>query len=278
MTNGGGIDAAEAAVLLSLPRPDARKAIKIGLFSLLLQQVLRLEVEERHGLLRTRQVVRLRIGPAAPRPLSDAAQSLLAVVRAVRDGTLPQIVNQARRQYGRTLAGFVHNCVAPALIRRGLAQERRTRLLGLLSYRRIDLTPAGEAERRRLEGAMHEARSIPALLDRDPAAAVALAAATGTAILLVDELKPHYRRLSEAMRAPNGGDPAGSIDVTSRPTGGGERADDDLTGLDFDFAAIDFGVFDSFDTGFAAFDAGFDAASDGGGDSGGGGDGGSSSC
>jgi hypothetical protein len=87
---------------------------------------------------------------------------------------------------------------------------------------------------------MEDARAIPDYLDRDPAQAAALAAAAGSAILLVEEVRPHFRRLAEALREP-AGDAAYYAGA-------------------FDFSGCDFAGGDGFDASFSAFDAGFDAA------------------
>ena len=87
--------------------------------------------------------------------------------------------------------------------------------------------------------------------------------AAGSAILLIEELRPFSDQLSRAMRGQDGGSYM-FTDGESFSDGGGGFANFDFGGIDF--SCFDGGAFDS-------FDAGFDA---GGGD--GGGDGGSSSC
>jgi hypothetical protein len=167
-----GLSPPEAFVLLSLPRFDIRKALKLGFMGLLAQGRLRMETEDRPGLLRTPHIVHLRVAvgvAAAPTPI---AESLLRVVRAAEPaGLMADIVKQSMRQYGRTLVGFVQDYVGPALVQRGLAEVQRTRLLGLIPTTRFVRTAAGESEKMRLEAAMRDARSIPQFLDRDPAQA-----------------------------------------------------------------------------------------------------------
>lgn len=267
MAVSNGLSASEALVLISLPRFDARKAIKVGLFALLLQGVLRLQVEQRPGLLRQRQVVRLLVAREPMRALPSVPASLLGVVRSAGPGGLmSDVVKQAMRAYGRTLTKFVQEHVAPALIAQRLAEMRRERLLGLLPVTRFYPTRAGVAERARIDDAMRQASRIPEFLKNDPAQAAALAAACGSAILLVEGLRPHYQALSQAMRPPDGGDYTGSYDSGAGGSDGGFGAAD----RGFDFVACDFAAFDSFDAGFDAFDAGFDAACDAGGGDGGG--------
>ncbi|HTZ38406.1 MAG TPA: hypothetical protein VMB84_20440 [Stellaceae bacterium] len=288
MPGNAGLSAAEAFILMSLPKFDARQALKLGFLGLLAQGLLRLESEERRGLIRTRRIVHLYAAPPVPEVVPGIAGALLTVVRAAEpDGLMKDVVKQSVREYGAHFIGFAQRQVLPALVARGLAEERRSRLLGLVPRSRHFRTPAGDREKLRLEQAMREARAIPRLIDGDPGQAVALVAALGGAILLVDELRPHYAALGQALRERGaaGGDGGGidggtlSFDPSVRNGGlvdpGGELGSIDLGSIDFgsiDFGAFDGGMFDSFDAGFA------DAGGDGGGGDGGGGDGGSSGC
>jgi hypothetical protein len=260
-----GLSAAEAFVLLNLPRFDARMALKYGLMGLLAQGILRSEEEIRPGLIRTRRVLHLRVAPDLPAELPPLTASMVRVVNAAapRDGVIGEVIKQAMRAYRRTLVGFVFDGVGPALIARGLAETWHRRLLGFIPSDTLRRTPAGEAERTRVQNALHEARAIPQYLDRDPAQAAALAAAAGGAILLVEELRPHYAQLAKAFEEPDTG--SSSFSNFSDSGDGGAFHFGWI-----DFGSIDFGSFDS-------FDSGFDAGSDGGGGDGGG-DGGSSGC
>ncbi len=258
------LGAAEAYLLLSLPKFDNRKALKIGFMGLLAQGVLRIENEDRPGLFRTRHIARLRVAAAAPANLPPVAASLVKVVRATEpDGLMRDVVKQSMREYGSALLGFVQTIVAPALIARGLAEKQTSRILGLLPRTRYVRTPAGESEKIRLDGLMQDACSIPRYLDRDPAQAAALAASLGGVILLIDELRPHYQAIAVALRERGSGDFA-PVDI-----GGFDGVDAGA----FDFGALDFSAFDS--GAFDSFDSGF---SDAGGDGGGGDGGGSSGC
>jgi hypothetical protein len=178
MSEGETLSAPEVLVLTSLPRYSARKAVKVGLLALLVQGLLRIDQEERPGLLRKRRIAHMRTAREAAEPLPPSTASLLGVVRAAQsqDGTMPAVVAAARQAFGKELDGFVRHYVFPSLIERGLAEPRRTRWLGLVPVTRHYPTAAGEAERRRLEEKMQQAREIPRYLDRDPAQAVALAA------------------------------------------------------------------------------------------------------
>jgi hypothetical protein len=259
------LSAPEAYLLLALPSCDTTKALKLGFMGLLAQGLLRIETEDRPGFLRTRHILHLRVAPNQPEALPPIAASLVNVVRAAGPGgLLKDVLHRAAREYGTRMLGFMQKHLGPALVARALAVPYRRRVLGIFSVASFARTPAGDAEKARLEGLMSQARAIPQYLDHDPAQAAALTTALGSAILLVDELRPHYEALARAMRDHADGD---FVDVAGFATGN--------DGVIFDFGSIDFscfdsGAFDSFDTGFS--DAGGDAGGDGGGD------GGSSGC
>lgn len=266
MADNGGLSAPEAFALISLPRLDIRKALKLGFLGLLAQGVLRSDEETRRGLIRDKRVIHLRVAPELPADLPPLAASIVAVVRAAepRDGQMSEIVKQAGKAYGQGLIKFLQDHVGPALAARGLAELRRVRLLGFLPTSRFERTAAGDAEKIRIENALHEAKAIPQYLDRDPAQAAALAAAAGSTILLIEELRPHYQQISLAFRNRDDGVLSSGVSTDGDlSTGGGGP---DLGTFDFgsfDLTNFDFGSFD-----FGSFDAGFD----------GGGDGGSSGC
>ena len=68
-----GLSAPEAYVLLSLLKIDLRKAMKIGFIGLLAQGILRMETEERAGLIRTRHIAHLKVADGVPEALLSRA-------------------------------------------------------------------------------------------------------------------------------------------------------------------------------------------------------------
>ena len=263
MAANEGLSAPEVFVLLSLPKFDVRQTLKLGFMGLLAQGLLRIEQEDRQGLIRSRRVAHLHVtAPSEAAVSTPIAASLIKVVRAAEPrGLMRDVLKQSTREYGVALTGFALNLVLPSLIRRGLAVEQKTRWLGLWPWTRYFRTPAGDSEKIRLERLLLDAASIPDYLDRDPAQAAALIAALGGAIVLVEALRPHYQAIAAAMRPYTG-------DAAPADFGDGGGVDFSIIG-GLDFSAFDSGAFDSFDAGF----------SDAGGDGGGGGDGsGSSGC
>jgi len=289
---------AESLVLLNPNRTPAREAVKVTLLSLLSQGLLRIEERTEKRFLWSKTVACV-LPTGRVVPLPRHAASLMTVVRQAQPegGVMRHLVARARETYGPQLEGFKTLFIMPALADRGLIEEGRV----LLLIRKWHLTPSGAAEQSRIAHDIARARTIPALLGSNPAEAAAIALAVGGTILLVEELRPHYRQLSEAMRVPStaGGDSDGggsswSSDGSSphsdnpcnhdadSPADHVNLHDAGMGNLDlggFDLGAFDAEAFSALDSGMATFDSSFDAStgSDGGGGDGGGGDGGGGS-
>jgi hypothetical protein len=260
MAENIALTAPEAHALLSLPRFDGAYAVKLGLMELLARGVLLASEELKPTLLGRRRFLCLRVAENVPDSLPVPAASLIAVVRAAEPsgGAITAIHAAASRAYKAKFAHFLVDQVGPSLVARGLAEASSKRLLGMIPLTRFERTAAGEATRARIEAAMHAARAIPQCLDSDLAQAVALAAAAGSAILMVDGLRPYYRKLAEAMR-----DRGADLGYTPILDGGSGTAEGVSGGPDFgsfDFGGCDFGSFDGFESCFDAFDSGFDSA------------------
>src|SRR5262249_15403413 len=150
MAANDGLSAPEAFVLMSLPKFDVRRTLKLGFMGLLAQGFLRIEQEDRQGLIRTRHIPHLFVAsPAAEGGgRSPIAPSLIKVVRAAEPrGLMRDVVKQSMNEYGRALTGFAMKLVLPSLIRRGLAIEVKTRWLGVWPWTRYFRTPAGDSEK-----------------------------------------------------------------------------------------------------------------------------------
>lgn len=232
--------------------------------------------EQRLSFGRTRKTDYLQISPDAQARVagSPAFQAALAAVAQARtkgaDAMIPQVVQQARKSFGTDLGKFQSEQIIPALTSRGLIEQYTKKRLGLFNTTRYRPTAAGEALRQEITGHLNQARALPSMVDHDPASAAALIVTLGSAVLLVDELKPHYGRISQAL---NAGQAGGDVDVDSFDSfdSGNSSFDGfDAIGDSFDF---DLSAFDALDSSLDAFDSSFDSA-DSGSDGGDGGDGG----
>jgi hypothetical protein len=280
---------AESLFLLKPNRTPARETVKVTLLSLLAQGAVRMEEQKTRRFFGTKKTVYVR--PTAKRPaLPPHAAALLDLVHVAQgySGSMADLVTRAQKAYGTNLTRFHRDFIVPALLSRGLIEEGR--ILLVKTYKR---TAAGDAEESRIANDIARARTIPELIRSNPAEAAAIILAVGGTILLVSELRPYYRQISEVMRAQtastDGSDSGGdgspiwtSSDTPAQP--GDQHLDAAGVGAfdpgtfdhhGFDLSAFDAGAFDALDTGMASFDAGFDASvSDAGGGDGGGGDGG----
>jgi hypothetical protein len=266
----------------------------VTLLSLLAQGLVRMEEQATRRFFGTKKTVYVR--PTGKRaPLPPHAAALLDFVRAAQGdtGSMANLVKRVQKAYGTNLERFNRDFVVPSLRSRGLIEEGR-----ILLFKTYKRTPAGDAAESRIASDIARARAIPELIRSNPAEAAAIILAVGGTILLVSELRPYYRQMSEVIRpastdAPDsGGDGSGSLwdsagsraaDPAHQPEpahhlDGAGLGSFDHSGFDhgsFDLSAFDAGAFDALDTGMASFDSGFDASvSDAGGGDGGGGDGG----
>ncbi len=277
------LSAAEALVLQNPQVAHGRAAIKLTLMELRARRIVTMCHEEkkvRFG--RVQRTDYLQVAEQGqqvmqPPSASGAVVDMLRAAGALGTGvTMPQVVQQARRSFGSDLSGFQQKHLLPALVQRGLLETYQKKVLGLFPKTRYRHTPAGESMGQALRAHLEQARTLPEALDRDPVQAAALVASLGGSILLVDEIKPHYGRLSQALRKPEADDDGGDLSVSAET----DDSDFDATGVvlagfgsfDFDFAA-----FDALDSSLDAFDSSFDSSADsGGGESGGDSGGGSS--
>jgi hypothetical protein len=266
-TNGTVLSAAEVLVLQHPDYNQGRAAFKLTLMELLARKLITLRHKDqrgRFGLPRKNDY--LQISPdaqaqVAGRPVFEAVLAVLAQTRGKESApTIPELVAQARKSFGSDLGKFQSQQILPLLISRGLIEQYTKKRLGLFTTTHYRPTAAGEALRQEITGHLAQARTLPTLVDQDPASAVALLATLGSMFLLLDELKPHYGRISQALRVHSG----------DSAIFAGDNIDDDNDSFD----SFDFSAFDSLDSTLDAFDGGFDAADggDGGGDGGGGGD------
>ena len=286
-TTPSDLSVAEALILQDPNATLGRSALKLTMMDLLARRVLTLEYEETKGRFgRTHKTDKVIVASDAARQFAHQphVQAVInAIVTAGKHGEPPsmqQVIASAGKAFGHDLAGFKREHVIPRLTERGLLRTTTQKVLFIFSKTRYIQTEAGQAAVQRIQAQVAQARNIPTLLDQGNRAEVAaLVVGLGASLLLVDELRPHYSRLSQALRRPatdgGGGDTGGDVpdDDTDVPEQPGEM------GADFDavdFGGFDLNAFDSLDSSLDAFDSSFDSSADSGGSDGGGDSGGSS--
>ena len=262
MSDSTPLSPAEALLLLKPNRTPGSRTLRVTLLSLLVKGILRIEEEIKPGVFRDRKVPHLRIAEGRSSALPPHVAELVRIVRAAQaeGGRIRDVVKRATAEFGANCGRYNSDFIIPLLIGRGLIEQRR-----VVFVRTWHATPAGEAERARIEADIERARQLPALLKSNPAEAAALALALGGTLLLVDDLRTHYRQLADAMRAS--GDDGGSSGGFDGAASGAGDASGGFDFGSFDFGSFDAGAFDALDAGIGSFDSGFS-------DGGGGGDGG----
>ncbi|HEU4325448.1 MAG TPA: hypothetical protein VFS21_20050 [Roseiflexaceae bacterium] len=267
------LTAAELLVLRDPNKAQGAAALKVTLMELLGQRALELRRDPGGKAKDDRLVPAPRApGQSALRPPQVAALETVAMASSDGQGaTIAQTVARARQSYGADMARFQDTYVIPPLLARGLVETRQEKRLWIFTVTRTHRTPAGEQALAELETLLTRAREIPGMLERDSGQALALALSLGGAVLLLDELRPHYAALSEEMRrtVAAGGAGGDSFLWVSSATdiGGASDAFDGVSSLDSGWGA---GGGDSGGWGGDAGSGGGDGGG-GGGDGGGGG-------
>lgn len=185
---------AEAYVLLDPDGASSTEAFKITLLLLVAMDVLEIaEVDRRVLFMRrgTKSVVSVVRDP----PALFLAAEVVDVVRNARASERGcDFLSLAHSAYKRVLRGasdLVSGRIRPALAARGWLE-----LFEAGPPTRYRPTPAGLAEKQRLQLRLDRARRVPALIDANPAEAEAILQATGPLLLLVPELRSHYGKLA----------------------------------------------------------------------------------
>ena len=282
------LTAPEALVLLNPNQEQSRTALKLAMTELLARRLMSMRSEEEKGFLGFKQKTDfIQLAPTATQKLADLpvlqviSATLDKVGEVSREVSMAQFIQQAYKDFGYDFSSFQAKHILPALVEKGLLEPRQEKMLLLFRVTRYDYTPAGEALKQQLDDQMAQARTVPVWLDSEPAQATALLISLGSAVLLIDELRAHYARLSQTLPAYSLGDGSlvyfgGDVDGSALDGSDQENATmpelpelGNIFNLNFDF---DLGLLDS---AMDSLSGSFDAATGGGdGGSGGGGGGG----
>ena len=262
---------AESLFLLKPNRTPARETVKVTLLSLLAQGMVRMEEQQTRRLLR-KEENRLLCARAQRAALPPHAAALLDLVRAAQDdtGSMADFVKRAQKAYGTNLEKFNRDFIVPALLSRGLIEESR-----ILLFRPTNARRRAMPRRAGSRATSPAPAPSPSCIHSNPAEAAAIILAVGSTILLVNELRPYYRQISEVMRAQTastdvrdseaatarrswnstGSHSHGSQGPAASTSTRARSARSTPGGFDhgaFDLSAFDAGAFDALDTGMAS--------------------------
>lgn len=263
------ITPAEAALLLEPKTATAGKCIQAGLLSLL--DAGRIRIDETTGLWKQTVLIALPPEAAASEPLPAHIEALEQALAAAGKGSQligSQVILALQRAFGINYRRYVYDAVGPSLIKRGLIERIDDKWLGIFPRIRYVRTARGEAMAAPFQRLMLAIDQLPAMIDRDPDRAIALARSAGVLLLMSPKARRQIPALRELLAAR--GDDIHSVTYVAIDTEQ-EKDWDDL--LDIGDMALEF---DLFETLFDSIDAvgdltgGGDGGSDGG--DGGGGD------
>lgn len=256
---------AEAGLLLAPGAGVATQCIQAGLLSLLAAG--RIEFERSTGL----------FSPAALRLLSGSggANERLPSHLAALEHVLidygkgdrlvgAQVAHAFQQRFGYGYDRYVHDEVAPGLVRRGLLTRTEHKWLGLIPRVRYHRTARGDALAAPLERLMAAVDDLPSLIRADPDRAIRLARSAGVLLVMSPKARRQIPKLRKLL-AKRGDD----VSLAYLPLEPDREAEWDQL-LELGDMALAFEVEGLFDLVDAVGD--FTDGGDGGGSDGGGGD------
>ena len=203
------ITAAEAALLLTPKSSTAGRCIEAAMLTLLGAGLI--DIERSTGLFKE-AALRLTT-PSAGRPASlpghvTAVEQALAAYGKGDRLNSSQVNAALQKSFGSGYIRYVHDEVAPGLIKRGLLQRTNSKLLGIFPKIRYERTPSGAALIGPIERLMAALDKVPSLIRSDPDEALRLALSAGVLLVMSSAARekiPKLRKLLSARSGDSGG-------------------------------------------------------------------------
>lgn len=260
---------AEAGLLLAPGADVAGKCIQAGLLSLL--DAGRIEFERSSNPFK-RSALRLSRSSgdlATPLPSHIEALERALVDHGKGDRLVStQVVQAFQKRFGYGYGRYLHDVLAPGLIKRDLLVREDYKWLGLFSRVRYRRTARGDALAVPIERLMAQIGHLPSLIAADPERAIRLARSAGVLLIMSPKARRQIPKLRKLLAKRGDGSAPAYLPLETD-----EEADWDQLlelgdmALDFDVGAL----FEMIDA-VGDFTSGDSSSSDGGGDGGGGGD------
>jgi hypothetical protein len=213
---------AEAYVLLDPNGSSSIEAFKITFLFLVTMEVLKVTTVETRTLFFRRGTKPVASVLRDPPAIFLAAETVDVVRMARGSEHGHDFLSLAQSAYKRVFLGpadIVTRRICPALVAREWLEPTEQNKESSRSgpHTRYLHTPAGLAERQRIQSLLDRVRRIPVLIDTNPAEAKAVVSAAGSLLLLVPELRTIYGKLAalDADSAPDQHHHAGSLQFGS---------------------------------------------------------------
>jgi hypothetical protein len=261
---------AEAGLLLDPGTDVASRCIQAGLLSLL--DAGRIEFEPSSNPFK-QSALRLSSGSRASNP--PLPGHLEALERALVDYgkgdrlVSTQVVHALQKRFGYGYARYVHDELAPGLIKRDLLTRENYIWLWLFTRVRYRRTARGDALARPLERLMAAVEDLPSLIAADPERAVRLARSAGVLLIMSPKARKQIPKLRKLLAKR--GDDAAALAYLPLETDSEPEWDQVLELGDMALAFDMDGMFEMIDA-VGDFTSDGDGGSSDGGDGGGGGD------
>lgn len=266
------ITPAEAALLLAPSSGTASKCLQAALLSLL--SAGRIAIEQSSSMFKQSALLLNAAPPPTTPPLPSHLIALQEALQAYGKGdrlVSSQVLHALQKRFGYGFERYVHEEVAPGLIKRALLTRKDSKWLGLFPRITYQRTGRGDALFAPIERLMLAVEEIPSLIDRDPDQALRIARSAGVLIIMSHKARRQIPALKKLL-AERGDD---LVPLTYLPiVDEGEGKVDLEQLLDLGDMALEFDIealFDGIDA-VGDFTSGGDSSSSDGGDGGGGGD------
>jgi hypothetical protein len=260
---------AEAALLLSPRSETAVKCLEAGLLSLLSSG--RIAVEASKSIFKEPA---LRLEPTLASEQPALPHHLAALEKALVDYngrnrlSRTEVLHALQKSFGVGYGRYLHDEVAPGLIKRDLLARTDSKLLGLIPRVRYERTARGDALAAPLERLMGEIEQFPTLVGTSPDEAARLARSAGVMLMMSAKARRQLPALRKIL------DQRGDDHIPLISAAGTTREEDHGEGSaeigDLSLAMEMSALLDGMDA-VGDFTSGGDSSSSDGGDGGGGG-------
>jgi hypothetical protein len=187
----------EAGLLLAPAPGTAAKCLQAGLLSLL--DAGRISIEPSTSVFKQTALLLDRSGALTATPLPGHLLALEQALLTYGKGkrlVSTEVLHALQKRFGVGFGRYVHDQVAPGLIKRGLLTRTDSKWLGLIPRVRYDRTARGDALTAPIQRLMSAVEKVPSLINSDPSQAIRIARSAG--VLLV--MSPEARRQIPALR------------------------------------------------------------------------------
>jgi hypothetical protein len=233
----------------------------------------RIAVEQPSSVFKEAALIVIKSAPSRGNPLPSHLKAVEEALTSYGAGdrlASSKVLHALQKGFGYDLGRYVHDEVAPSLVKRELLIRKDGKWLGVLPKISYELTAGGAAITAPLERLVAAVNQVPSLIERDPDEALKLAMKAGALLVM----SPPARRQLPALRKLLQERGIGYVPLSTMPGISDDEGNEAEKSLDLEDMGLSLGaetLFDSIDA-VGDFTSGGDSGSSDGGDGGSGGD------